>query len=145
MRVNPAVVIVVLALVVSGAQRAMNLSTPTMPATPAMPAMTATPAAGAASLGVGLRDVAPEDLSAIGITEARGALVAQVLPDGAAASAGMSEGDVVLTVGRESVFRAADLVRLVAARRPGDVVELTVLRTGQVRQMPVRLGAAPSR
>jgi len=157
-RANPVVVIVVLAFGAIAAQRAMRFVAPAAqgieqpapvaaadPADDADAGAAARPVASGASLGVALRDVTNEDLPAIGITQARGALVGRVLPDGAAANAGMSEGDVVLTVGRESVFRAADLVRLVGSHVPGDVVELTVLRGGQVRQVPVRLGAPVAR
>jgi 2-alkenal reductase len=52
-------------------------------------------------------------------------------------------GDVVLEVDREPIEDFTDLLTTVAFRRPGDTVELTVLRDGEPQQVTVRLAERP--
>jgi S1-C subfamily serine protease len=74
---------------------------------------------------------------------AGGARVDQVLPAGPAADAGLAQGDVIVAVGDQSattsVSDTADLVAEVRRRRPGESLELTVLRGGGKRRVPVAL------
>jgi 2-alkenal reductase len=52
-------------------------------------------------------------------------------------------GDVVVAIDGQGVENFGDLLRLVAAREPGDVVELTVLRDGRERAVEVTLDPRP--
>jgi serine protease DegQ len=52
-------------------------------------------------------------------------------------------GDVVVAVGGRPVRSAVDVVRAVTARRPGDRVAFSILRSGVRRTVPVVLGERP--
>jgi putative serine protease PepD len=72
---------------------------------------------------------------------AGGAEIDAVRPGGPAQQAGVVAGDVIVAVGDEnettSVSTMGELLDEVRRRRPGEDVELTVLRDGAKRQMPV--------
>jgi pimeloyl-ACP methyl ester carboxylesterase len=59
--------------------------------------------------------------------------VAELLPGGAAASAGVREGDVLVAIDGEAVTDALQLLAIARARRSGARVELAVEREGQTR------------
>jgi hypothetical protein len=63
-----------------------------------------------------------------------------VQPGSAAAAGGLIEGDVVLSVDGTPTARTADLVALIAAHRPGDLVELRIRRAGAEQTVRVTLG-----
>lgn len=56
-----------------------------------------------------------------------GIYVAKVVEDGAAADAGIAEGDVIVEVDGQKVTKMAELQEIIAKKRPGDKVTLTYL------------------
>ncbi len=70
-----------------------------------------------------------------------GAQVSFVEPSGPAAAAGVLSGDVVVGVGATPVSDPTELGEAIRANRPGDVIELDVLRDGAGVLVPVGLGA----
>lgn len=56
-----------------------------------------------------------------------GIYVAKVIDDGAAADAGIKEGDVITAVDEQKVTRMAELQEIIARKRPGDKLSLTFL------------------
>jgi serine protease Do len=79
-------------------------------------------------LGVEIQQVTPEIAGAIGLDEAKGALVASVQPDSPAARAKLEAGDVILTFNGQAIHEMRDLPRLVAETDPSAKVELGILR-----------------
>jgi len=88
----------------------------------------------------------------------RGAYVAEVMPGGPADDAGLRGstgakqyggmvipvgGDVIIEVNGEPIHDFADLLETVAFGKPGDELELTVLRNGKEMQVTVTLEARP--
>jgi putative serine protease PepD len=71
-----------------------------------------------------------------------GIRLAEVMPDGPAAGA-LRPGDVIVAVGRRPVRANADLAEVLAGRRPGDRVEVEVLRDGAPTLLAVTLAARP--
>ena len=90
-----------------------------------------------AVLGVMLRELGPEETQG-GI---QGAFVQDVVPNGSAEKAGVRPGDIIIGANRQAVAGAAQLVQMISARSPGDVVELVVLRSGRRQSMSVALAA----
>lgn len=62
-----------------------------------------------------------------------------VIPESPAAKAGLKEGDVIIKIGGISITQDDTLSELISMRRPGDVVELEVLRQGVLLKIPVTL------
>ena len=81
-------------------------------------------------LGVAVTPVTPETREAARLPDARGALVAEVVPGSAAASAGVKPGDVIVRFQGEDVADPRELTRRVAATPPGTTVRLEVARPG---------------
>ncbi len=112
-----------------------------------------------AYLGVATAAVFPQLATRFGIRGSAGAWVQEVTPGGPADDAGVSGGhgatrfqartyatggDVIVSVGGERVKTENDLAALVARRRPGERVRLTVLRGGgDRRELLVTLGERP--
>jgi putative serine protease PepD len=87
-------------------------------------------------LGASVRDVATGDSS----TPVGGAFIAEVQSGGAAAAAGLEQGDIVTAFGSIPISKASDLTAQVRALAGGSDVELTVIRGGQKQQVEVKLG-----
>jgi len=60
-----------------------------------------------------------------------GFVVQTVVPDGAAAVAGVEVGDSILRIGEQAMKRQADLNEVLGAHGPGDTVPLVVGRDGE--------------
>ena len=56
-----------------------------------------------------------------------GIYVAKVMEDGAAAEAGIKEGDVIIAADNQKVTKMAELQEIIAKKRPGDKIELSYL------------------
>ena len=77
--------------------------------------------------------------------EMSGVRVRGVVPDSPAASAGLTAGDVVLSVGDRDGNTPIDLARRVGGVRAGSTIELKISRANKIRQVEVVLGVSPSR
>ncbi|WP_024118942.1 S1C family serine protease [Thermus thermophilus] len=104
---------------------------------------------------ISLDELPPVLLRAVGLTSTQGAMVDRVEPGSPAARAGLKGaqrdtqgrllalGDVILAVDGVAVKDRADVVRLVAQRRPGDRVRLTLWRDRRRLEVTVVLMARP--
>jgi S1-C subfamily serine protease len=104
-------------------------------------------------LGIGTRDVQQlKDQLDLPVSE--GVIIVQVLPGGAAASAGLRGltqtengdfelGDIILGMDNEKIAKSEDLFRLLDKHQIGDTVQLQVFRNGRRTSVPVRLTAPP--
>lgn len=90
-------------------------------------------------LGVRIQDVTPDVAEAMGLAEAKGALITDV-PDGPAKDAGLLAGDVILTFNDTAVEDVRDLTRTVADSPIGEAVPVVVLRDGAEMTIDVTLG-----
>jgi putative serine protease PepD len=73
-----------------------------------------------------------------------GAEVAEVRAGSPAAEAGLRTGDVIEEADGQAVASAGDLQRLVESKKPGDELELTVVRDGATRTVTATLGSRPA-
>ena len=92
-------------------------------------------------LGVTIQPVGQDIADALGVNANSGALVDKAQPGAPATLAGVRAGDVITKLNGEPVKDAADLTRHVGALKPGDKVELTLLRDGAEKTITLSLGA----
>ena len=91
-------------------------------------------------LGVQIQHVDETMAEALGLEDAKGALVASVMADGPAAGAGLRPGDVVLSFAGEKLETMRDLPRIVAGIESGTEVEIEVWRDGGRETLTARIG-----
>ncbi|MBV6632079.1 MAG: Do family serine endopeptidase [Alphaproteobacteria bacterium] len=91
-------------------------------------------------LGVRIQQVTDDIAESLGLDEARGALVAQVTPDGPAEDAKIEQGDIILTFDGKEVEDMRRLPRIVAETRIGETVPVVVWRNGERQRLNVELG-----
>jgi C-terminal processing protease CtpA/Prc len=97
-----------------------------------------------AYLGVTLSTVSDARAKELG-AESGGALVTQCVAGSPAASAGLKDGDVIVGVDGTAVASEQDLIRAVRAAKPGQVVELDVVRDKKHQTFKVTLGERAER
>jgi serine protease Do len=90
-------------------------------------------------LGVRIQDVTPDVAEAMGLADAKGALITDV-PDGPAKDAGMVAGDVITSFDGAEVADTRELVRRVADAPVGQAVRVVVMRDGKTQTLSVTLG-----
>src|SRR5207245_150061 len=91
-------------------------------------------------------DAAHNDAAAVGLKQITGVVVKSYTDDNSPAKkAGVQLGDVIVALDGESIDNTPQLQQKVAFKKPGDAVEITVLRQGGERKtFTVRLARAPS-
>ena len=94
-------------------------------------------------LGVQIQPVTEDIAAALGFDAAKGVLIADVTADTPAATAGLTRGDIVLSVNGSEVNDPRDLTRMIATDAPGADVKLGLLRAGKPVDVTVTLGTRP--
>lgn len=91
-------------------------------------------------LGVQVQRVTPELAQSFGLARDRGALVADVMPNGPAARGGLQQGDVIVEYNGHPIAAMSDLPHLVAMTPPGTEAALKVVRKGAEQTLHVTVG-----
>jgi serine protease Do len=98
-----------------------------------------------AVLGVAIQQVTPEAAQSAGLKEVRGALVGGFTGDDSPAEkAGVEPGDIIVAVNGKPVDRVVTLQRTVRDLKPGETIDLQVMRYGTPKTFKVKLIEAPS-
>src|ERR1700722_13715178 len=90
-------------------------------------------------LGVYIQKVTPELAESLGLADSRGALVANVLPNGPAQAAGVKRGDVIVAFDNQPVDDSRELPLLVGRTDLGHKGILKVIRDKQTIDLPVTI------
>jgi serine protease Do len=90
-------------------------------------------------LGVLIQKVTPEIAESLGLDEARGALVADVVKDGPAAASGLKVGDVIVEFDGRPVHESNELPLMVAREPIGKQVTVKVQREKDTKEIPVTI------
>jgi len=96
-------------------------------------------------MGVGPRDLGAGDRPVRGVPPDLGVRLQAVLSGGAAEEAGLRAGDVVIAFDGAPVRSAAELVRGIQSRKPGDAVPVKAVRDGDESVRTVILRCRPGR
>jgi Do/DeqQ family serine protease len=92
-----------------------------------------------AFIGVVIDNVNSDLATKKGINTTRGVYVTGLNPGGAAEEAGIKEGDVIISIGNNQVNNIPELQEMVGRYRPGDKVDVRVIRNNKEITIPVVL------
>jgi serine protease Do len=92
---------------------------------------------------VALRDVDADLQRSLSLSTSSGALVQDVTPGSPGARAGLRAYDLIIAVDGRPVSRNDELIQNIAARAPGTMAGLQVLRDGRSINVPVKLAERP--
>ncbi len=81
-------------------------------------------------LGVYIQDLTPELADALNLKITKGAVITQVIPDTAAADAGLKQGDVVIAMDGKPIGSSSALRNSIGLIPVGDTIKLKVIRDG---------------
>jgi len=110
-------------------------------------------------LGVGLKTVTPDLAKTFNLTTQSGALVGNVYPGSPAAKAGIKGGnqtvrvggqqytvggDIITAANGQPIASADEFIALLAQKKPGDKVTLTIERGGKTQDVTVTLAERPA-
>ena len=91
-------------------------------------------------IGTSIQKVTPEIADSLGLKQARGALVSDVVKGGPAERAGLKAGDIIVEFDRKEIKDSTDLPLQVARVAPGAAVQIKVLRDGKEMTLPLTVG-----
>jgi Do/DeqQ family serine protease len=94
-------------------------------------------------IGVGVQDLSSALADSLRLPPDSGALVSQIDAQGPSARAGLRPGDVITHFNGQAIQRSHDVVREVTSRRPGEQLNLTVMRGGRSFPVTVTTAARP--
>jgi serine protease Do len=96
-------------------------------------------------IGVTIQDFSAESAEALGLKDVKGAIVAELVPGGPAAKAGLLPDDILTAVNGVTIANRSELTREVAKARPGEVIKMSIIRDGKPRVVNVVSGTRPGR
>jgi serine protease DegQ len=94
-------------------------------------------------VGAALQPITPELVETAGLGTETGVFIAQVLPGGPAAEAGVKRGDVLVAVDGQAVTNPAEALNRIAALAPGARARLTLRRKAETIEAEVTIGRRP--
>jgi Do/DeqQ family serine protease len=92
-----------------------------------------------AFIGVSIRDLDAKLAEEKGLKVTQGVYVSGLTDGGAAANAGITEGDIIVRVGDVAINSTPQLQEQIGRFRPGDKVNLTVIRNGKEKPFTLTL------
>jgi serine protease Do len=90
-------------------------------------------------IGILPRELDSKMAAELGTKVGRGIYVESVTDNGAAKSAGIQKGDVIVKMEGQPLDSDAQMREIIGRRRPGDVVNVTINRNGSEREMKLEL------
>ncbi len=96
-------------------------------------------------LGISIQDLNPQLAKSFGLSEAKGALVSEVLKDGPAAKAGLKRGDIISEFNGKAITSATELKNQAAGASPGTTVAIKIIRNGKTMDLSLTMGEYPEK
>ncbi|MGD9597100.1 MAG: DegQ family serine endoprotease [Steroidobacteraceae bacterium] len=94
-------------------------------------------------LGVSVYTVTPDIAQSLGLKDAVGALVSEVVQGSPADRAGLRAGDVITTINNQNIRSNTDLQNSIGLLRVGDRVDVGYLREGKARRATATIAETP--
>jgi len=96
-------------------------------------------------LGIEAQPLSPELAESFGLESTQGMVIAGVLRDGPADHAGLQPGDIITHINDAAVIHARDALKLITQAKPGETIDLKLLRNGQAMDLSAIVGTRPTR
>jgi serine protease Do len=94
-------------------------------------------------LGIGLVDLSAEDAERFGVPVDSGVIVESVEPGSAADDAGLRRGDIITALDGTPIEDSGDLLAALRDYRPGETVELAIVRSNDELTLTATLDERP--
>ncbi len=95
-------------------------------------------------LGVTIQNVTEDIATSLDLANRDGAMVTRLSPNGPAYKSELEVGDIIVRVEEDEIKDSRDLARKIADINPKAKIDVTVLRDGKKKVVPVTLGQFPS-
>ncbi|HEX8535098.1 MAG TPA: Do family serine endopeptidase [Allosphingosinicella sp.] len=95
-------------------------------------------------IGVSMQDLGESEAAALGVPKDQGTLIRSVTPGGAAARAGIQQGDVIVSVAGRPVTPDESLAYLIAQQPVGSRVPIQLIRGGRRQSVTVTVAERPT-
>jgi Do/DeqQ family serine protease len=92
-----------------------------------------------AYLGINFDELDSEKAEKYGVSTAQGVIITNVAENGAASEAGLKMNDVIVKVDEIKISKFSDLQGYLGSKRPGDEIQVTVLRNNQDAKFKLKL------
>ncbi|MDY7393730.1 trypsin-like peptidase domain-containing protein [Aureibaculum sp. 2210JD6-5] len=93
----------------------------------------------AAYLGINPAELNAKVVKELDLNQTQGVLVADVTKNGGAIKAGIEKNDIIVQIDQIKINKFSDLKGFLSTKRPGDVVNVTVLRNDKEKEFEVKL------
>lgn len=94
-------------------------------------------------LGVVIQEVNKDLAESFGLKQAKGALVAQLVPGSPAELGGLISGDIITAFNGQEINLSTDLPHRVGRVKPGSQAKLNIVRNGKSKVIRLEIGALP--
>ena len=92
-----------------------------------------------AYLGINYEELNSAKASEFGVESTEGVLITRVLDQGAAKEAGLMTNDIIVKMDNVKIAKFSDLQGYLGSKRPGDQVEVTILRNEVLKTLTLKL------
>jgi S1-C subfamily serine protease len=92
-----------------------------------------------AYMGINFDELDSEKAAQYGVSTTQGIIITNVAENGAASEAGLKMNDVIVKVDEIKISKFSDLQGYLGSKRPGDEVQVTVLRNNQDAKFKLKL------
>jgi Do/DeqQ family serine protease len=95
------------------------------------------------AIGAGFQDLSNALAEAFSISQYQGAVISELIPDGAAVKAGLMLGDVIVEAGGRPINSAIDMRHRIGLSPLGETLNIVLLRAGKRYSIDVEIEAIP--
>lgn len=95
-------------------------------------------------IGIQMQNLTPRLAANFGVPDTDGVLITDVVSGAPADQAGLRAGDVIRSIGGKAVKNADGLRAIQSTMKPGEIVELQILRGGRAARANVQIGEVPA-
>jgi Do/DeqQ family serine protease len=92
-----------------------------------------------AYLGINYDELDGEKADNFGVSSSEGVIITRVIDQGAAQEAGLEANDVIIKMNNVSISKFSDLQGFLGSKRPGDSIDVTIIRNEKEQVISVKL------